>query len=209
MAFAQPVKIGQENTTIYNLEQAVGVNAPNARGDVRLVQFMLRGLYGTKAGNLKVDGWAGPITNSWIKRFQLDVRAVGNKVLADGRLDRALGYKSSVSKTVYGIILMNLNLRQSNPALFAAIPTAVEINKKPKANPYNQAKGPKVTFGYPWQMMKITGDHMVVIYEDGSKEDFIVKGQNTWYGVPLRDGLYVQGPDGKPLRIDNPVVIFD
>jgi hypothetical protein len=52
MAFAQPVTIGRQNTVICNVEQAVGVNAPNARGDVRLEQFMLRGLHGTKAGNL-------------------------------------------------------------------------------------------------------------------------------------------------------------
>ena len=59
------------NPPIYNVEQAVGQNSPNARGDVMLVQYLLHHLYGNAAPDLKVDGWIGPITLRWIKQFQI------------------------------------------------------------------------------------------------------------------------------------------
>ena len=53
----------------YNVDQAVGPNAPNASGDVKLVQYMLRHYYGPPAAHLKVDGYIGPITIGPISGF--------------------------------------------------------------------------------------------------------------------------------------------
>lgn len=120
---------------IYNVEQAVGTNSPNAKGDVTLVQYLLSGIYGP--GSLKVDGWIGPITIGFIKRFQDEAKQGGNSVLADGRVDKAFAYKSKVSNTVYTIILLNMACRQRNPAAFSRLPANVPLNAAPRANPYN------------------------------------------------------------------------
>ena len=56
--------------TAYNVEQAVGKTGANAPGDVKLVQYMLRNIYGPAASGLTVDGYIGPVTISWIDRFR-------------------------------------------------------------------------------------------------------------------------------------------
>ena len=121
---------------IYNVEQAVGSNAPNRSGDARLVQYMLANYY--KTPGLAVDGFIGPVMNNWIKKFQADMAKAGNNVLQDGRIDRALGKQSSVSKTVYSMLLLNFALRRANPAAFAQIPQAVPLSSNPAANPHSQ-----------------------------------------------------------------------
>ncbi len=124
---------------IYNLDQAVGTQAPNKQGDVRLVQFMLQNYY--RAAEISVDGWIGPVTSKWIKKFQADMANAGNNVLQDGRIDRAFGKQSSVSGTVYTIVLLNFALAKSNPLAYARIPQQVPLNPNPPANPYNDAPG--------------------------------------------------------------------
>ncbi|NWF83073.1 MAG: hypothetical protein HXY18_04500 [Bryobacteraceae bacterium] len=126
----------------YNVEQAVGNNSPNATNDVKLVQYLLAGYYGP--GSLKVDGWIGPVTIGWIKRFQEEVNRKGNNVLADGRVDRAFAYTSSVSKTVYTIILLNAFCKAKNPAAYNRLPASVPVSPNPRANPYNPARGPVI-----------------------------------------------------------------
>lgn len=84
---------------ISNVEQPVGTTGTNAPGDVKLVQYMLKNIYKAEATGMAVDGWIGPVTISWIKRFQNDAKNNGNNVLCDGRVDRALGKICSVSKT--------------------------------------------------------------------------------------------------------------
>ena len=114
MPYAQPVTGNPGLTVIYNVEQAAGLNAPNARDDVKLVQYLLRGIYRNQAGGLALDGYIGPVSVNWIKRFQTDARNAGNNVLIDGRVDRAQAYQSSVSKTVYTIMLLNMYLKRYN-----------------------------------------------------------------------------------------------
>lgn len=132
MAFKEP-----GSKPFYNVEQAVGPTGVNKNGDVKLVQYMLRYIYGTEAAGLAIDGWIGPITNYWIKRFQLEMKAVGNKIATDGRVDRAFGSTSSVSKTLYTIVALNHMLKVRNPAAFQQLPANVPLNSTPSSNPYN------------------------------------------------------------------------
>jgi hypothetical protein len=127
---------------MYNVEQAVGVNSPNASGDVKLVQYMLKGIYKEKAANLVVDGYIGPITVGWIRTFQSDIRQQNGNVMIDGRVDRAFSIMSSVSRTVYTIVLLNWKLSRVNPAAYAALPASVPLNGNPRPNPYNPKPEP-------------------------------------------------------------------
>ncbi len=165
---------GPNAPKVYNVEQAVGANAPNSSGDVKLVQYMLRNYYGNAATQLAVDGWIGPVTISWIRRFQEDAKKAGANVLVDSRIDRAFGQVSSVSQTTYTILLLNSALRSKNPAAFHALPQSVPLSAKPKANPYNSAqKKVKTVF----QFTKSSPYHLVVVYEDGSEATMVVHGQ--------------------------------
>ncbi len=128
----------------YNVDQAVGPNAPNASGDVKLVQYMLRHYYGQPAAHLKIDGYIGPITIGWIKQFREDSKKAGVNVRVDSRIDRAFGQVSSISKTVYTILVLNSALLGKNPAAYTALPTQVPLNPTPKSNPYNPAKPRKI-----------------------------------------------------------------
>ncbi len=130
--------------TAYNLEQAVGKTGTNAPGDVKLVQYMLRNIYGQTAFGLKVDGYIGPVTISWIERFQNDANAKGLNVLADGRIDRGLAQISTVSKTRYTILAMSAELRRINPGAYQNLPQSVPLNPSPKSSPYNASGGKQV-----------------------------------------------------------------
>lgn len=203
MPYLKPVMQGFQQTHVYNLEQAVGENSPNAREDVRLVQVMLLGLYGARAAGLVADGWIGPTTIAWIKRFQEHASRAGNNVLVDGRMDRAFGDRSSVSKTAYSITLLNLYLRKTNPAYYAAVPQMVAMSANPRANPYNPE--PLNPWGKPWSLTTVDGDLFTVIYEDGTTESYVLRlppnQQLYLYGEPLQDGVFVPGPDGKLIRV--------
>lgn len=162
---------GPNAPKFYNVEQAVGANAPNGSGDVKLVQYLLRHYYGNAAAQLAVDGWIGSVTISWIRRFQEDAKKAGANVLVDSRIDRAFGQVSSVSKTTYTILLLNAALRSKNPAAFQALPQSVPMSAKPKANPYN--KKVKTVFKFT-QSPPYT---LVVVYDDGSEATMVVQGQ--------------------------------
>ena len=125
---------------IYNVEQPVGATGTNAQGDVKLVQYMLKNIYGAEASGLVVDGWIGPVTISWIKRFQNDAKNNGNNVLCDGRVDRAFGQVSSVSKTQYTILFLNMMLKKQNPGAYASLPSQVPLSAYPKPSPYTDKR---------------------------------------------------------------------
>jgi hypothetical protein len=172
-----PYAIPTTNPTfpkVYNVEQAVGLNAPNATGDVKLVQYMLKGIYGSAAPDLAVDGWIGPKTVSWIKRFQTDAKNGGTNVLIDGRVDRACGQIASVSGTSYTILLMNCALQKQNPAAYYALPQQIQLSTNPKPNPYNPKprKQIKSTIEIYGKRKKVT-----IWYDDGTVEVIEVNGQ--------------------------------
>lgn len=121
---------------IYDVEFAVGANAPNRNGDVKLVQYLLRCIYGKDAAGLAVDGWIGPVTLSWIRRYQAEANAGGTHMATDGRVDRAFHTTSTISKTVYTIVGLNIHARSNNPAAYARLPQLVPMNTTPSPTPY-------------------------------------------------------------------------
>ncbi|MEX2304187.1 MAG: hypothetical protein WD733_24805 [Bryobacterales bacterium] len=177
MPYAQ-TQSGRQGGVLYNVEQSVGASSANVSGDVRLVQYMLKGIY--KTGEIAVDGFIGPVTLKWIKQFQTDMKNAGNNVLVDGRIDRAFGKVASVSKTVYGIILLNLHLKQFNPSAYAVLPQNVPLSTTPKANPYNPTPDKNMT------MYVVNGNKVTVIYSDGSEEIYVVEGSFVVDGVVIK-----------------------
>jgi hypothetical protein len=101
-------------SSFYNLNMAVGPGCPNRQDDVMLVQFLLKQFYaapdrqGTApVGEMKVDGMWGPTTARWILAFQLRMKHHHGAIFADGRVDPARSFVSSISHTVYTIIWLN------------------------------------------------------------------------------------------------------
>jgi hypothetical protein len=199
MAFVQTIGAFGQEKVLFNIEQSVGANGVNAPDDVRLVQYLLRAHYGVCAAGLAMDGWGGPETNGWIKAFQEDMRAAGNNVLVDGRLDRAFGETSSVSHTVYGMVLLNLSVARNNPAAFGALPHVVELNPNPRANPYD-APLPRI------MRAELRGSLCEFAFEDGSYGQYVVPKNHSLYidNVEIRRGYtYERMPDGSLREISN------
>jgi hypothetical protein len=103
----------------YNVDEAVGPNAPNRRDDVLLVQYFLKVAY-DHAHDLKrplvpppgrplvVDGIAGLTTFQWISHFQNEAKPRGNRIATDGQVDKARGLVfATLSKTQYTITFLN------------------------------------------------------------------------------------------------------
>jgi hypothetical protein len=199
MAFVDIVGFGAGEAALFNIEQSVGANGVNERGDVRLVQYLLRAYYGPRAGGLAMDGWGGPATNAWISTFQKDMAARGNSVLADGRFDRAFGGTSSVSRTVYAIYLLNLHVARHNPAAYAALPRVVEMNPNPRANPYKTDLFTAIR-ARDIIMIKRTDDMYEFIYKDGTSLQAFFTNRNT--GLAIENKViesgdhYMRLPDG-------------
>jgi hypothetical protein len=109
----------------YNVNYAVGKNAPNKRDDVLLVQWMLHRVYidhpqffSPDGGDLDIDGWIGPKTIKWITAFQHDMRRLGQRCAVDGRVDSARKSMGAVSKAPYTILWMNGHMQIANPEVF-------------------------------------------------------------------------------------------
>ncbi|MBP0463921.1 hypothetical protein J5Y09_08365 [Roseomonas sp. PWR1] len=199
MAYVDVVGFGAGEAALFNIEQSVGANGVNERGDVRLVQYLLRAYYGSRAGGLAMDGWGGPATNAWISTFQKDMAALGNKVLVDGRFDRAFGSTSSVSRTVYAIYLLNLHVARHNPAAYAALPTVVAMNPNPRGNPYNQTLFQLIRIR-DVVMIKRTDDKFEFIYKDGTVLEAYCTSKSAGLAINNRmiesGDHYVRMPDG-------------
>lgn len=148
----------------YDVEKSVGLNSVNQNGDVKLVQYMLQRIYSKgfatpPAKPLVVDGWIGPITVEWIKRFQMDINAKGHlyaqtqeyrdpakvKCVVDGRVDAILNGSGlgSVSDLPYTIGWLNNVQRKIDPQGYASIPAVVPCKRcayYQRPNPYNDPK---------------------------------------------------------------------
>ncbi len=130
MAFVDTYTVegSDEEKKFYNVSMAVGLNAPNQRDDVMLVQYMLKRVYekpvypkftlSQQRGEMTVDGICGPVTARWIGHFQTDVRTTGANVLVDWRIDRALAGMASISGTEYTIHLLNDAFRAHYPDIY-------------------------------------------------------------------------------------------
>lgn len=124
MAFKDTLEF-EELPIFYNINFAVGDNAPNMKEDVMLVQFFLREVYKGRTsfdpaekpprGEMKVDGVCGPITKNWLLKFQLDIRNRGSSIYADKRADKVKGVVSSISQTIYTLIFLNAGVKKVRP----------------------------------------------------------------------------------------------
>jgi hypothetical protein len=110
---------------LYNVNFAVGANAPNKRDDVLLVQWLLYRAYtdhpllAPPGDDLAIDGWIGPETVKWITAFQTDMRRLGRPCAKDGRVDSARKPAGAVSKAPYTIRYLNGAVMSANPDVFA------------------------------------------------------------------------------------------
>lgn len=80
-----PLEYDEMGHKFYDVDKSVGVASVNQTEDVKLVQYMLQKIYakGFATPPLKpmdVDGWIGPITIEWIRRFQADVNSYGHQL---------------------------------------------------------------------------------------------------------------------------------
>ena len=180
---------GAFGAKIYTVERAVGKNGANNQGDTKLVQYMLRNIYLNEAAGLKIDGLCGPITISWIDRFQKECKAKGINVLCDGRIDRAFGEVSSISRTTYAILVMNQELQKRNPAAWADASRAVPLTPEPRTNPvYPRAKR-IVDYSIrplPKGLMEVT-----YRYADGTQDKEIATNDGTHAGRIARSSQIV------------------
>ena len=113
----------------YNLDQAVGMNAPNKRTDVLLVQFLLRtNLDGDPSAKgfpaLSVDGVFGLATLHWILNMQLK-HANGNPAaIVDGKVHPARDLFNRHGTDFYHLLLLNNGLRLRAPDTFKDLAAA-------------------------------------------------------------------------------------
>lgn len=143
----------------YDVEKSVGLGSVNLNDDVKLVQYMLNRIYAKgfatpPAKPMVVDGWIGPVTVEWIKRFQMDVNAKGymyaatpeyqnpakQRCVVDGCRGDGL---ASVSQLPYTILWMNTILKKLDPAAHATVSSVVPCKKSAlfsRPNPYNDPK---------------------------------------------------------------------
>ena len=115
-------------------ESSLELNTPNASGDIKLVQCLLKNLQGPQAAQIAVDFSVGLITTRWTKRFQEDCKKVGANALVDRRIDRAFGQTASVSKSIYTILLFNHARHDKNPSAYACLLQSVPLNANLKSN---------------------------------------------------------------------------
>lgn len=147
------------NASFYNVTEAVGMGCKNMAEDVKVVQFFLKRVYTTSEykpmkpyGEMKPDGLCGPITRSWITKFQLDVRKRGSNCLVDGIVNKAgnveSNWESSISHTHYTIRYLNNLMRKLDTALYKTLTTHPEVPADLKLIFLQiQAEGPPMNYG--------------------------------------------------------------
>jgi len=117
-------------------------SCPNQPDDVKLVQYLLKAFYDFQLlhvrpkGEMKIDGFCGPVTNRWILQFQRDCNlASGEQVLLmDNRVDKVLNKNliGSISGKMYTLAMLNINVKYYSPEVWAKTPLFV-----PLQNPYS------------------------------------------------------------------------
>jgi hypothetical protein len=126
MAFIQRIQFSEElEGDVFMVTDSVGANGANWWTDIQLVQYLIGSIYifandgGCEWSQLMTQAEINNLpdphvefksltkTTNLIKRFQDDAIKQGEKVFADGRVDRAKGLTSSISKTHYTILVAN------------------------------------------------------------------------------------------------------
>lgn len=112
-----------------NVGMAVGRGKPNNRGDVLLVQYLLRELFRNPSEHkpplvppeqpVRVDGRFGPNTHKGIVKFKLNIFSQGGSIALDPWVDTArISAVSSISQTTYAILWMNYLYKLARPTEF-------------------------------------------------------------------------------------------
>jgi len=114
----------------YSVDEAVGRDAPNHPDDVRLVQFMLKGVFESPDVTplpepITIDGIFGPRTWSAIVEFQRRWRRMTARVatpdgVVDGRVSpaRNAGYDHHARIYSHTIVSLNLEIKACHPEYF-------------------------------------------------------------------------------------------
>ncbi|HLA94410.1 MAG TPA: hypothetical protein VK612_01730 [Pyrinomonadaceae bacterium] len=147
---------GKELSVFYNVIHAVGANCPNARDDVKLIQYMLMAFYDRAvtsgltrpSGDIAVTGYCGPATMNWILSFQRDYgKGHPGEIMVDNRVDRIRdksSFMGSISKTYYTLAVLNASVKKQNPEAFVLLPGLI-----PLENPLNVPPPGWDTVGQP------------------------------------------------------------
>jgi hypothetical protein len=125
MFYTDPEEASFSNEDVFMVTDAVGEIARNWWTDIQLVQYLIGSIYiyaNEDAGDWKQKMTSGELKNlpdpnkdfkrlkktaDLIRRFQQDCHKESQKVLIDGRIDRARMAISSKSNTPYTILIAN------------------------------------------------------------------------------------------------------
>jgi hypothetical protein len=107
----------------YNLDQPVGLNCPNKRTDVLLVQLLLRSnLEGDPNAKgfptLTIDGFFGLSVLHWILNLQLKNATTNAAAIVDGKVHPARNLLNRHGTDFYHLLLLNNGLRLRAPDTF-------------------------------------------------------------------------------------------
>jgi hypothetical protein len=133
--------VGQGSGSVNNTTAGGWSSCPNLPDDVKLVQYLLKAFYDFQPphvrpqGEMKIDGLCGPVTNRWILQFQRDCNLAGGEqvLLVDNRVDKVLNKNlvSNISKKMYTLAMLNINVKYYSPEVWAKTPLFVPLH-----NPY-------------------------------------------------------------------------
>jgi len=108
---------------------------------------MLANIY---SSSVPVNGCANQATINLILRFQRDMAARGNRVRVDCAQPSGgtVFVWSSISNSIYTIVLMNQELKRRNPAALNMIPRVVRLSSRPSPHPFSSDSVVPATAGF-------------------------------------------------------------
>lgn len=125
---------------VYNIDQSVGQGGVNQPQDVRLIQTMLNELAKIRVDwapstLLPVDGVATPVLRDWITAYQKHVRAAGQPITVDGRVDpmavtKLVDWSSGFGGSWSTMFTLNYNLRKRALGVHEGLATRLGIMER-------------------------------------------------------------------------------
>ena len=125
---------------VYNIDQSVGQGGANQTQDVRLIQIMLNELAKIRSDwapttPLPVDGMATAVLRDWIIAYQKHVRAAGQPITVDGRVDpmaviKGVDWSSGFGGSWSTMFTLNYNLRKRAANVHEGLAARVGIMEK-------------------------------------------------------------------------------
>jgi hypothetical protein len=125
---------------VYNIDQSVGQGGANQMQDVRLIQYILNELAKIRADwapatPLPVDGIANAVLRDWITAYQKHVRAAGQPITVDGRVDpmaviKGVDWSSGFGGSWSTMFTLNYNLRKRAAGVHEGLAARLGIMEK-------------------------------------------------------------------------------